>query len=129
MKKITLSVAILLGSMTAKSQAYDEYIDVNFQEWTKKSVMAIYNNAPDTLPIEFFSIGMFNSNYHWVRYKWANKVIVSMNDSYGSYRELCTKQGEKKTKCDTVDAYNTKYDLFATDSIFQVWISKPLKLK
>ena len=127
MKKITLSVAILLGSMTAKSQAYNEYIDVGSQEWTQKSIMAIYNNAPDTIPVEYFRIGMFNSNYHWVKYTNANKIIINMNDSNGSYRDLCTKQGDNKTNCDTVDAYNTEYTFFATDSIFQVWISKPLK--
>ena len=127
MKKITLSVTILLGSITAKAQVYNEYIDVASDELKKKSIMCIYNAAPDTIPAQYFRLGWFNSNYHWVRYKGAGKVIVNMNDTGESYRELCTKQGDNEVKCDTVDSNYTQYKLFATDSIFQVWISKPLK--
>ena len=96
-------------------------------EWNETSYMIIYNNAPDTLPAEYFSIGRYNSNYHWVKYTGAHKVIVNMSDSFGELRELCTKQGNQHFKCDTVIAHQAKYELFASESILQVWISKPFR--
>ena len=126
MKKIKISVALLLSSFVAKAQ-YTEYIDVASNELKTKSIMCIYNAAPDTIPAQYFRLGFFNNNYHWVKYTGAGRVVVNMNDSNGSYRELCTKQGDNEVKCDTVSSYHTEYKLFATDTIFQVWISKPLK--
>ena len=128
MKKLIFGIAVLLASNTSKGQGvYNEYIDVGSNEWNETSYMIIYNNAPDTLPAEYFSIGRYNSNYHWVKYTGAHKVIVNMSDSFGELRELCTKQGNQHFKCDTVIAHQAKYELFASESILQVWISKPFR--
>ena len=128
MKKLILGIGVFLSINSSKGQGvYNEYIDVGSHDWNETSYMIIYNNAPDTLPAEYFSIGRYNSNYHWVKYTGAYKVIVNMSDNIGEFRELCIKHGDQHFKCDTVIAHQTMYELFAFESTLQVWISKPFK--
>ena len=124
MKKITLSVALLLGGYVAKSQT-TEYIDVTTKSIFGRSEMVLYNNNVDYDDLEYLYIGKFNSNYHWVKYTGAKDIIVSLNDGQGDKRRICTKQGDNPTECKTVDSFATTYKLIATEKVFQVWISKP----
>lgn len=124
MKKLTLSVALLLGSISAKSQAV-EYIDVTSKKLFGKSEMTVYNDIVGYNDLEYLYLGRFNSNYHWVSYTNAGKIILSMNDNPGDVRRVCTKQGVDSTKCKVHDAFATQYIFNAKQEDFQIWISKP----
>ena len=124
MKKITLSVALLLGGYVAKSQTA-EYIDVTTKNIFGRSEMVLYCEDMNYDDLEYFYIGRNNDNYHWVKYTGAKSVTVNMSDKVGDTRELCTKQGDNPTECKTVDSFATTYKLVATEEVFQVWISKP----
>ena len=54
MKKLIFGIAVLLASNFQGQGVYNEYIDVGSNEWNETSYMIIYNNAPDTLPAEYF---------------------------------------------------------------------------
>ena len=129
MKKLTISVALLLGSVATKAQV-NEYIDITKKGIFERSEMVCYNDDTGFSDLEYFYIGRFNSNYHWVKYSnipssnnW--EIIVSFSDDKGDTRELCTKQGDKPTECKIVDSFATTYELGAKKQTFQVWISKP----
>ena len=124
MKKLTLSVALLRGSISAKSQAV-EYIDVTSKKLFGKSEMTVYNDIVGYNDLEYLYLGRFNSNYHWVSYTNAGKIILSMNDNPGDLRRVCTKQGVDSTKCKVYDAFATQYIFNAKQEDFQIWISKP----
>ena len=123
MKKITLSVAALLGSLAAKSQAV-EYIDLTTKGIFNRSEMVVYNNDIDYNDLEYLYIGKSNDNYHWVEYTNAGKIVVTMSDNPGDTRELCIKRNDDKTTCEVVDAFATSYE-FKASKKFQIWISKP----
>ena len=123
MKKITLSVAVLLGSLAAKSQAV-EYIYLTTKGVFSRSEMVLYNDNTNYDDLEYLYIGRNNDNYHWVEYTNAGKIVVTMNDNAGDTRELCTKRNEEKTNCEVVDAFATSYE-FKASKKFQIWISKP----
>jgi sulfite reductase beta subunit-like hemoprotein len=122
MKKITLSVAVLLGSIAAKSQT--EYIDLTTKGIFGRSEMVVYNDDTSYSDLEYLYISRRNSNYHWVEYTNADKIVVTMSDNVGDTRELCTKRNNNKTKCEVVDAFATSYT-FKASKKFQIWISKP----
>ena len=107
MKKITLSVAVLLGSIAAKAQT--EYIDISSKKLFGRSEMVVYNNIVDYDDLEYLYIGKFNSNYHWVKYTGAKDIIVALNDDLGDTREICTQQGQDKVECKQHDAFATQY--------------------
>ena len=122
MKKITLSVAVLLGSIATKAQT--EYIDVTTKGIFGRSEMVVYNDDYGYNDLEYLYIGRNNDNYHWVEYTNAGKIVVTMSDNSGDTRELCTKRNNDKTTCEVVDAFATSYT-FKASKKFQVWISKP----
>ena len=122
MKKITLSVAVLLGSIATKAQT--EYIDVTTKGIFGRSEMVVYNDDSSYNDLEYLYIGRNNDNYHWVEYTNAGKIVITMNDNAGDTRELCTKRNNDKTTCKVVDAFATSYEFNASKK-FQVWISKP----
>ena len=129
MKKITLSVALLLGSYVAKSQA-TEYIDVTTKNIFGRSEMVIYNDDTNYADLEYLYLGRFNNNYHWVKYSdipnsnnW--KIVVSLNDGKGDKRRICTQQGQDQAECKQYDAFGTQYEFKAKQNEFQIWISKP----
>ena len=124
MKKITLSVALLLGGYVAKSQT-TEYIDVTTKSIFGRSEMVLYNNNVDYDDLEYLYIGKFNSNYHWVKYTGAKDIIVSLNDGQGDKRRICTQQGQDQAECKQYDAFGTQYKFTAKQKVFQIWISKP----
>ena len=124
MKKITLSVALLLGSYAAKAQI-PEVIDVTTKGMFGRSEMVLYCENYNYDDLQYFYLGRFNNNYHYVKYTGAKDVTVNMSDQPGDTRELCTKQGEDPMECKIVDSFATTYKLVSTKEIFQVWISKP----
>jgi hypothetical protein len=124
MKKITLSVALLLGSMSAKAQ-YTEHIDISSKKLFGRSEMVLYNDDTNYEDLEYLYIGKFNSNYHWVKYTGAKDIIVTLNDDPGDTREICTQQGKDKAECKQYDAFATQYKFKAKQKVFQIWISKP----
>tara|TARA_R100000734_G_C3274589_1_gene69690 strand:+ start:268 stop:645 length:378 start_codon:yes stop_codon:yes gene_type:complete len=125
MKKITLSVAVLLGSLAAKAQT--EYIDITSKKPFGRSEMVLYNDDTNYNDLEYFYLGRFTKNYHWVKYTNANEIILSLNDDKGDKREICTKQDTFKVHCEVVDAFAQQYKINVSTRVFQVWISKPLK--
>jgi len=124
MKKITLSVALLLGGYVTKAQI-PEVVDVTTKGVFGRSEMVLYCEDYNYEDLQYFYIGKFNNNYHYVKYTGAKQVTVNMSDKPGDTRELCTKQGDSPTECKTVDAFAKSYKLISTRKIFQVWISKP----
>lgn len=122
MKKITLSVAVLLASASAKAQT--EYIDLTTKGIFGRSEMVVYNGITNYNDLEYLYIGRNNNNYHWVEYNNASKIVVTMSDNAGDTRELCTKRNDEQTKCEVVDAFATSYE-FKASKKFQIWISKP----
>ena len=122
MKKLTLSVAILLGGVAAKAQT--EYVDITTKGIFGRSEMVLYNDDTNYKDLEYFYLGRNTDKYHWVKYTNANKVVVTMSDDVGDTRELCTKRNEEKTNCEVVDAFATSYK-FRASKKFQIWISKP----
>ena len=124
MKKITISVALLLSSYVAKAQT--EYIDVTKKNIFGRSEMVLYNDNVNYDDLEYYYIGRKNNNYHYVKYKYAPPyIIVTMNDDIGDTRELCVAQGTDATQCDVVSSYATQYKINSVSNLVQVWISKP----
>ena len=124
MKKITLSVALLLGGYVTKAQT--EYIDVTKKNTFGRSEMVVYNDNVDYDDLEYLYIGRNNDNYHYVKYQFAPPyIIVTMSDDKGDTRELCTAHGDKPTECKVVSSYATQYKINAESNLVQVWISKP----
>lgn len=125
MKKLTLSVAVLLGSISTKAQT--EYIDISTKNVFGRSEMVVYNDVKDFDDLEYFYLGPTNKNYHWVEYTNANNILVSLQDKPGKKREICTQDGEEKVQCKVVDAHATQYRFFPKNKVFQIYISKTLK--
>ena len=122
MKKLTLSVAILLGGVAAKAQT--EYVDITTKGIFGRSEMVLYNDDTNYNDLEYFYLGRNTDKYHWVKYTNANDIIVTMSDDIGDTRELCTKRNDEELVCEVVDAYTTVYK-FKASKVFEVWISKP----
>jgi len=125
MKKLTLSVAVLLGSISTKAQT--EYIDISTKNIFGRSEMVIYNDVKEFDDLEYFYLGPTNKNYHWVKYTNANNILVSLQDKPGKKREICTQDGEEKVQCKVVDAHAMQYRFFPKNTVFQIYISKTLK--
>ena len=85
MKKLTLSVAILLGSVVAKAQT--EYVELSSNKTFKKSFVSYYGDNGKPLE-EDLEVGVLNkSGYHWVVYTGVKKVMVILSDASSSYGE------------------------------------------
>ena len=123
MKKLTLSVAILLSSTAVKAQT--EYIDITSKKLFNRSEMVLYNDDTNYDDLEYFYLGAFNKKYHWVKYTNAKSIILSLNDDLGDTREICTKQDTFKTYCEVYDSFAQQYKINVTTREFQIWISKP----
>ena len=124
MKKITISVALLLSGYVAKAQT--EYIDVTKKNIFGRSEMVLYNDDINYDDLEYYYIGRKNNNYHYVKYQYAPPyIIVTMNDDIGDTRELCVAQGTDSTQCDVVSSYAAQYKINSVSNLVQIWISKP----
>jgi len=118
-------VAVLLGGLAAKAQT--EYIDITCKKPFGRSEMVLYNDDTNYNDLEYFYLGRFNKNYHWVKYTDANKIILSLNDGKGDKREICTQQDTFKVHCQVYDSFAQQFKINVSTKVFQVWISKPLK--
>ena len=127
MKKITLSVALLLGSYVTKAQT--EYIDVAKVGMLGTSTMAIYNDDKYLNDLQVFKLNLFDKGkiYHWVKYTnlYNDKVVLTMSDDPGDVRRVCTKHDEQETFCETVPSFATSYEFTTSSTTFQIWISRP----
>tara|TARA_R100001463_G_scaffold34509_3_gene75798 strand:+ start:157 stop:558 length:402 start_codon:yes stop_codon:yes gene_type:complete len=127
MKKITLSVALLLGSYVAKAQT--EYIDVAKVGMLGTSTMAIYNDDKHLNDLQVFKLNLFDKSkiYHWVKYTnlYNDRVVLTMSDDPGDVRRVCTKHDEQETFCETVPSFATTYEFTTSSTTFQIWISRP----
>tara|TARA_R100001510_G_scaffold3582_1_gene2857 strand:- start:146 stop:520 length:375 start_codon:yes stop_codon:yes gene_type:complete len=124
MKKITLSVALLLGGVAAKAQT--EYIDITTKNLFGRSEMVLYNDIAGYNDLEYFYLGRFNKKRHWVRYTYADKVVISFLDKLGDTRELCTQEDDKPQKCAVVNTNQTVFTFKPKGKVFEVLITKPL---
>lgn len=127
MKKITLSVALLLSGYVTKAQT--EYIDVSSNGYGK-SKMTIYNESMYYDDFESHVIYPLSSDWHYVTYYGITDLIeVNLDDKEGDYRQICiyseVEQFETcwnyKSDGNQVQFYNNFNDTIT------VSISKPFK--
>tara|TARA_R110002020_G_C16142105_1_gene761966 strand:- start:184 stop:570 length:387 start_codon:yes stop_codon:yes gene_type:complete len=113
MKKLTISVAILLGGVSAKAQT--EYVELSSNELFKRSYAKYYNDSGIPLEKDLeVSIVKGKLNYHWVEYKNSKKVVIVCSDKKYTYRKICVN--------DYCYIYNTnnqvyKFNLTGNDSL------------
>tara|TARA_R100000234_G_scaffold89859_1_gene58103 strand:- start:329 stop:700 length:372 start_codon:yes stop_codon:yes gene_type:complete len=103
MKKLTISVAILLSSVVAKAQT--EFVELSSNKLFKRSYAKYYNDSG--IPLEedlSVSIVKGNLNYHWVKYYNAEEVQVICADKENAYRKICVNEN-----CNTYNTYNEIY--------------------
>jgi len=103
MRKITISVAILLSSVVAKAQT--EFVELSSNKLFKRSYAKYYNDS--NIPLEedlSVSIVKGNLNYHWVEYYNAEEVQIICADKENAYRKICVNEN-----CNTYNTYNEIY--------------------
>ena len=103
MKKITISVAILLGGVVAKAQT--EFVELSSNKLFKRSYAKYYNDS--SVPLEedlSVSIVKGNFNYHWVEYYNAAEVQIICADKENAYRKICVNEN-----CNIYNTYNEIY--------------------
>jgi hypothetical protein len=87
MKKLTLSVAILLGSISTKAQT--EYVELSSNKLFKRSFITYYGDNGKPLD-EDLEVGVLKkSGHHWVTYTGVSKVVVICNDEKETQRKIC----------------------------------------
>ena len=128
MKKITISVALLLGSYVTKAQT--EHIDVAKVGMLGTSTMAVYsdNVFDDDLAIHKINIFDKKNLCHWVKYTNLNngKVLLTLSDNPGDTRKICIKEDDILVdSCYLVNSFATEY-VFTTDAnTLEIYICKP----
>ena len=85
MKKLTLSVAILLGSISAKAQT--EYVELKSNKMFRVSFASYYGDSYKPLDEDLEVSTIKRSGYHWVTYEGVAKVVVILSDDNSSYGE------------------------------------------
>ena len=85
MKKLTLSVAILLGSISAKAQT--EYVELKSNKMFRVSFASYYGDSYKPLDEDLEVSTIRKSGYHWVTYTNVDKVVVILADDNSSYGE------------------------------------------
>ena len=85
MKKLTLSVAILLGSISAKAQT--EYVELKSNKMFRVSFASYYGDSYKPLDEDLEVSTIKRSGYHWVTYEGVTKVVVILSDDNSSYGE------------------------------------------
>ena len=128
MKKITISVALLLGSYVTKAQT--EYIDIAKVGLMGTSTMAVYSEDvfDDDLAIHKLNIFDPKNQCHWVKYTnlGSGKVILTLSDDQGDTRKICIKEDDILVdSCYLVNSFATEY-VFTTDAhTLEIYICKP----
>tara|TARA_Y100000401_G_scaffold106714_1_gene100446 strand:- start:94 stop:465 length:372 start_codon:yes stop_codon:yes gene_type:complete len=103
MKKLTISVAILLSSVVAKAQT--EFVELSSNKLFKRSYAKYYNDSG--IPLEedlSVSIVKGKLTYHWVEYYNAEEVQIICADKENAYRKICVNEN-----CNTYNTYNEIY--------------------
>ena len=103
MKKLTISVAILLSSVVAKAQT--EFVELSSNKLFKRSYAKYYNDSG--IPLEedlSLSIVKGKLTYHWVEYYNAEEVQIICVDKENAYRKICVNEN-----CNTYNTYNEIY--------------------
>ena len=127
MKKIIISVALLLGSYVTKAQT--EYIDIAKVGLMSTSTMAVYSGDVFDNDLAIHKLNIFDpkNQCHWVKYTnlGNGKIILTLSDDQGDTRRICTKENSVLQPCYNVDSFATEYE-FTTDAhIFEIYICKP----
>ncbi len=128
MKKITISVALLLGSYVTKAQT--EYIDIAKVGLMGTSTMAVYSEDvfDDDLAIHKLNIFDPKNQCHWVKYTnlGDDKVLLTLSDDPGDTRKICIKEDDVLVdSCYQVDSFATEYE-FTTDAhTLEIYVCKP----
>ena len=119
MKKITISVAVLLGSISTKAQT--EYIEVSNNKTFKRSFVCYYgdNGKPLDKDLEC-SVVKGKLNYHWVKYNNVKKLQIICADKENTYRKICVND-----YCNIYDTNNQIYNFTLTNRVDSVKIYKP----
>ena len=108
MKKLTLSVAVLLGSISAKAQT--EYVELKSNKLFKRSYASYYNDSPTAMKDDLsVSVVKGKLNYHWVKYTNVAKVVLICADPKNTYRKICF-----NGNCDIYNTYNQVYNFNLT---------------
>ena len=119
MKKITISVAVLLSSVAAKAQT--EYIEVSNNKMFKRSFVCYYgdNGKPLDEDLECSTV-KGKLNYHWVKYTNVKKVQIICADKENTYRKICI-----NSDCNIYDTNNQVYNFTLTKRKDSIRIYKP----
>jgi len=126
MKKITISVALLLGSYVTKAQT--EYIDIAKVGMLNTSTMAVYSSKSlDDLQV--FKLNIFDKKdqCHYVKYTNLknDKVVLTLSDDPGDKRRICIKEDGILQPCYTVNSFATEYEFTSDATTFKIYICKP----
>tara|TARA_B110000902_G_C14033738_1_gene485116 strand:- start:31 stop:432 length:402 start_codon:yes stop_codon:yes gene_type:complete len=127
MKRIIISVALLLGSYVTKAQT--EYIDIAKVGLMSTSTMAVYSGDVFDNDLAIHKLNIFDpkNQCHWVKYTnlGNGKIILTLSDDQGDTRRICIKENSVLQPCYNVDSFATEYE-FTTDAhIFEIYICKP----
>jgi len=126
MKKITISVALLLGSYVTKAQT--EHIDIAKVGMLNTSTMAVYSSKSlDDLQV--FKLNIFDKKdqCHYVKYTNLknDKVVLTLSDDPGDKRRICIKEDGILQPCYTVNSFATEYEFTSDATTFKIYICKP----
>ena len=126
MKKITLSVALLLGGFATKAQT--EYIDIAKVGMLGTSTMAIYNDNKGLNDLKVHKLNILDKKnlYHYVEYTnlYDDKVVLTLSDDPGDTREICIKEEGELQPCFTVDSFATVYEFTTNANKLTIFISR-----
>ena len=127
MKKITLSVALLLGSYVTKAQT--EYIYVSSND-VGTSKMTIYNESMYYDDFEEYTISPLSNKWHYVtHYGITGLIELNFDDKEGSYRQVCVhSEIEEFEACWDYESDGNQVQFYNEDNdTVTVSISKPFK--
>ena len=129
MKKIIISVALLLGSYVTKAQT--EYIDIAKVGLMSTSTMAVYSDDwENDLTLHRLNKLSKRDHYHYVEYTnlGNDKVVLTLSDDPGDTRNICIKEnGELVKPCYDVDSFATSYEFTSDAHEFKIYVSRPNK--
>ena len=128
MKRIIISVALLLGSYVTKAQT--EYIDIAKVGLMSTSTMAVYSGDVFDNDLAIHKLNIFDpkNQCHWVKYTnlGNGKVVLTLSDDPGDTRKICIKENDVLVdSCYHVDSFATEY-VFTTDAhTLEIYVCKP----
>ena len=127
MKKITISVALLLGSYVTKAQT--EYIDIAKVGLMSTSTMAVYSGDVFDNDLAIHKLNIFDpkNQCHWVKYTnlGNDKVVLTLSDDPGDTRRICIKENSVLQPCYNVDSFATEYEFTTNAKTLEIYVCKP----